>query len=88
MTDNNFNAISSSFSLRLDRSNQTIDRGMLRHIDGKKKYNFSFLADEIPDVRAVFHIKGGRYLCEKITATFTEEGRSKKLKGVFYRIHE
>lgn len=72
MTDNDFNAIRTSYSLRLDRPNEAIDRGMLRHIDGKKKYNFSFLADEIPDVRAVFHIKGGRYLCEKITATFTE----------------
>ena len=89
MTDNDFNAIHApSFSLRLDRSNQTIDRGLLRHIDGKKKYNFSFLADDIPDVRAVFHIKGGRYLCEKITATFTERGKSKKLKGVFYRIQD
>ena len=88
MTDNNFNAIISLFSLRLDRPSEAIDRGMLRHIDGKKKYNFSFLADEIPDVRAVFHIKGGRYLCEKITATFTEHGMSKKMKGVFYRIQD
>ena len=86
MTDNNSDAIHTLYSLRLDRPTSGIDRGMLRHIDGKKKYNFSFLADEIPDVRAVFFIKGGRYLCEKITATFTEHGMSKKMKGVFYRI--
>ena len=88
MTDNDFNAIRSSYSLRLDRPSDSINRDMLYHIDGKKKYNFSFLADEIPDVRAIFNIKGGRYLCEKITATFTEHGMSKKLKGVFYRLQD
>lgn len=58
------------------------------HIDGKKKYNFSFLSKSIPDPRAVFYIQGGKYVCEKITATFTENGMSQLLKGVFYRIEE
>lgn len=58
------------------------------HNDGKKKYNFSFLADEIPDPRALFYINGGRYLCEKITAHFTEKGMNKMLKGVFYRLED
>lgn len=56
-------------------------------IDNKKKYTFSFLADEIPDPRAVFYIEGSRYICEKINATFHEgTGRSQLLKGVFYRV--
>ncbi len=53
-------------------------------INPKHKYNFKFLADAIPDVRALFHIKGKRYICEKITATFNEQGMSRLLKGVFY----
>ena len=36
--------------------------------------------------RAIFHIDGFRYICEKITATFTEYGMSRKMKGVFYRV--
>ena len=50
------------------------------------KYTFSFLADDIPNPRALFYIKGQRYLCEKITATFTENGMSQLLKGVFYKV--
>ena len=42
----------------------------------------------IPDVRSVFLIRGKRYICEKITATFTENGMSQLLKGVFYPIAE
>lgn len=61
--------------------------GLVKNIDPRKKYNFAFLADEIPDPRAVFYIDGGKYICEKITATFHEgTGRSQQLKGVFYRI--
>jgi hypothetical protein len=61
--------------------------GLVKNIDPKKKYNFSFLADEIPDPRATFYIDGGKYICEKITATFHEStGKSQLLKGVFYRI--
>ena len=41
------------------------------------------------DVRSVFHIRGKRYICEKITATFTEKnGMSQLLKGVFYPMQE
>ncbi|MBR2637515.1 MAG: hypothetical protein IKD40_01545 [Bacteroidaceae bacterium] len=50
------------------------------------KYTFSFLADDIPNPRALFYIKGQRFLCEKITATFTENGMSQLLKGVFYKV--
>jgi hypothetical protein len=58
-------------------------------IDPKKKYTFSFLADEIPDPRALFYIEGQRYVCEKITATFHEEtGKSQLLKFQGYRVIE
>lgn len=55
-------------------------------INPKHKYQFSFLSDTLPNPRAVFFIHGKKYLCEKITATFTENGMSQLLKGVFYRI--
>lgn len=55
-------------------------------IDGRQKYSFSFLYDGVPDVRSVFYINGKKYLCEKITTTFSELGMSQLKKGVFYRI--
>lgn len=55
-------------------------------IDTAKKYKFNWLGDTIPNVRSVFYIQGQRYLCAKITATFTENGMSQLLKGEFYRI--
>jgi len=55
-------------------------------ISPREKVKISWLSDVIPDVKAVFHIMGKRYLCEKITATFTENGMSQLLKGEFYPI--
>lgn len=55
-------------------------------IDKRKKFNFSWLSGEIPNPRAIYHIRGKRYVCEKITATFTEHGMSQLLKGEFYMI--
>lgn len=75
-------------SLRLDHKDY--GPGTLRssrwRIDPKKKYAFKFIADTLPDARAVFLIKGKKYLAEKITATFTEDGMSQLMKGEFYRI--
>lgn len=51
-----------------------------------EKVKVSWLSSKIPDVRAIYNIKGQRYLCEKITATFTENGMSQLLKGEFYPI--
>lgn len=72
----------SPYSLRLVNSstNPVFD------INPKQKYSFSFLMNEMPDVRSVFYINGKKYLCEKITTTFTENGISQLKKGVFYRI--
>lgn len=73
------------FSLRINNGQQN-RRRIIHNIEPKMKTTFKFLADTIPDVRAVFFIKGKKYLCEKITATFTENGMSQLLKGVFYPI--
>lgn len=55
-------------------------------IKSKEKIKLKFLSDKIPDVRSVFHIRGRRYLCEKITATFNDDGMSQLMKGEFYPI--
>ena len=73
------------FSLRLN--DNKVSRGqVIRNIDPKTKTTFKFLADDIPDVRAMFNIRGKRYICEKLTATFTENGMSQLMKGVFYPV--
>ena len=75
-------------SLRLNNAayGQGVERRTYYPVDQKKKYTFSFLADKIPNVRSLFHIDGKRYLCERLTATFTEDGMSHLLKGQFYKI--
>ena len=55
-------------------------------IKPKEKIKIKFLSDKFPDVRSVFHIRGRRYLCEKITATFSDDGMSRLMKGEFYPI--
>ena len=73
------------FSMRLNRN--TIHRsGSFHSVNTKVKTTFKFLSDTIPNPRAVFYIHGKRYLCEKITATFTENGMSQLLTGVFWPI--
>ena len=57
-------------------------------INPKQKFHFSFISDTIPNVRSLFYINGKKYLCEKITATFTENGMSQLLKGNFYLVHD
>lgn len=75
------------FSMRLNNrySNR---RRIVHQIETKQKTTFKFLSDNIPDPRAVFFIRGKRYVCEKMTATFTENGMSQLIKGVFYPILE
>jgi hypothetical protein len=63
-------------------------RKVLQQIDSKQQYEFSFLEKKIPNPRALFFIRGGKYICEKITATFKENGMSQLLKGTFYRVIE
>lgn len=56
----------------------------LPEIDASQKFKFSWIGNTIPNPRAIFNIRGKRYVCEKITATFTENGMSQLLKGEFY----
>ncbi len=75
-------------TLRLD--NGSYGPGTLRNarwrINPKIKYSFKFLSKSLPDARAVFFIRGKKYLAEKITASFSENGMSQLMKGDFYRI--
>ena len=72
------------FTLRLtDTRNKSLGE-VLQKVDTKTKYVFKFLSDKLPDVRSVFFVRGKRYVCEKITATFTENGMSQLLKGEFW----
>ena len=75
------------FNMRLN-NRQLNSRRIVHHIDTAKKTTFKFIADAIPNVRSVFVIHGKKYICEKITATFSEQGMSQLLKGVFYPITE
>lgn len=75
------------FSLRINHT--TLNRRRTAHaINSRQKSTFKFLSDTIPNPRAVFFIRGKKYLCEKLTATFTEHGMSQLIKGVFYQIVE
>ncbi len=80
-----WNPIIAHVSMRLGATSARAERP---RIDSRHKYEFKFLAKEIPDPRAVFNILGKRYLCEKITATFTEDGMSRLLKGTFYQVKD
>lgn len=71
------------FSLRLNDKDNPL-RSSYYKIDPTRKVTFKFLADDIPDPRALFLIKGRRYICEKITATFSDAGMSQLLKGEFF----
>jgi len=73
------------FSMRLNKHNSS-PRASRHTIDTRKKMNFKFISDSIPDPRALFFIRGKRYLCEKLTATFTEQGMSQLIKGVFWPV--
>ncbi|MCM1310817.1 MAG: hypothetical protein NC301_07330 [Bacteroides sp.] len=81
--DLSYGEASDVFSLRLN-SNAYLERTGLRKVDPHTKATFKFLSDAIPSPRAIFNIRGKRYLCAKITATFTEAGMSQLLTGEFY----
>ena len=92
--NDNFTVTNTPFSLRLKKPvvEDEVAEEEVQYtykIDNRKKYNYSFLSDEIPDPRALFFIEGGRYICEKMTATFHENtGKSQLIKGVFYRVEK
>lgn len=56
-------------------------------VDPQRKSTIKFLSNKIPNPRAVFYIHGKRYICEKLTATFTADaGMSQLIKGTFYPV--
>lgn len=63
-----------------------LSQGGAGEVNPKVKYTFSFVADKIHNVNAAFFIHGKRYVCKKITATFSESGMSPIMKGEFFRI--
>lgn len=75
------------FSMRL-RNNRNKNSRLTHEVGERIKYTFKFISTNgiIPDVQSVFIIHGKRYLAEKITATFSENGMSQLLKMVAYRI--
>ena len=75
-------------SLRInnDRYGQGMELAKAIEIDPYQKYEFSFLSDTMPNVRAVFNIHGKKYLCAQIKTDITEDGMSELKKGTFYRI--
>ena len=69
-------------------SNGSVGYNSGREIEPKVSYSFSFISEEIPDVRAIFLIHGQKFACRKLTLTFKQNGLSKLIKGEFYRIKE
>ena len=61
-------------------------RDGMTKIDQYKKYEFSFLAEDMPNVRAHFLIRGKWYLCSELHAEVGAHGLSKVMKGTFWRI--
>lgn len=76
----------SPYSLRIN--NRSLPKSLSPEIDSRQKRSFKFLANEIPDPRAIFYIRGKRYLCEKLTATFSERGMSRLISGDFWPIKD
>lgn len=75
-------------SMRIAGNQTDTLQSELPQIDPTQKFKFSWIDSTIPNPRAIFNIRGKRYLCEKITATFTESGMSQLLKGEFYPLLE
>lgn len=77
-----------SLRLNSDKYGQGKTLSQTIKIDNKKKYEFSFLMDVMPDVRATYIIRGKKYLCSSIKAEITQNGLSRMKKGTFWRILE
>ena len=78
-----------SCSMRLTGSQSPFSARVRYSVNQQRKFTFSFLSDNIPNVRSIFLIHGKKYLAEKITATFSAEtGMSQLLKMVCYRLND
>ncbi len=74
-------------SMRLNNKSVNATKNVYA-LDTKTKYTFKFLADTLPNPRALFFIHGKRYICEKLTATFSGKGMSHLVKGDFWQVKE
>lgn len=79
----NHNVSKLPFNLRLNDAGNS-RRAQFYHIDQTRKVTFKFLSDDLPSPRALYYINGRKYICEKITATFSDFGMSQLLKGEFF----
>lgn len=75
-----------SLRINSDQYGQGANLNQAIQIDNRKKYEFSFLMEDLPDVRATFIIRGKKYLCSTIKTDITENGMSQMKKGTFWRI--
>lgn len=55
-------------------------------IDTTIRHCIRFISHRLPDVGAIFLIRGKRYVCEKIEAGITEAGLDRMITGYFYRL--
>ena len=75
------------FTLRIGNGSDEVNSNQyLSQIDPTRKYTIKFLSNSIPNPRAIYFIQGKKYICEKLTANFTENGMSQLIKGEFYQI--
>ena len=75
-------------SLRINNASYSMgpSRDTMTKIEKTKKYEFSFISEELPNVRAKFLIRGKWYLCSEMQCEITSDGMSKVMKGTFWRI--
>lgn len=69
----------------------SIDRqgaGSLPTVNPMRKYKIKFLSKALPDVNAIYHIRGRRFLCSQLSMQFTPEGKSDLVKGEFFMIDD
>lgn len=85
-----FSSISSGHqgTMRINNPNYSfaVGRDAMIKIDGKKEYQFSFLADNVPNPRAIYNIRNKLYLCSRIECQIDRDGLNCLMKGIFYRI--
>ncbi len=89
----NYTAVTSSHNgtLRINNSEHYAwgaTRDALAQIDRYKKYEFSFISRELPNVHARFLIRGKWYLCSELQCQVNTHGLNPVMKGTFWRITE
>lgn len=76
----------SDYTFRLDKRNGRYETLYSKNaiIDHRKKYEFSFLAKELLDPRAIYIIKNKSFICKEIEYTISASGLGNIAKGIFY----